>query len=124
MKRQSDPLPIILIIALVLVLTSSGVVNTGVTQATYVYEKDAGGVPRGVQFGLNQLNDRDPPILATAIDDDAVTGVDAFPEQYRIAVEAARKEGLPALVVQSGDRVVRVVKAPTTEAEVKNAAGE
>lgn len=124
MKRQSDPLPIILIIALVLVLTSSGVVNTGVTQATYVYEKDAGGVPREVQFGLNQLNDREPPILATAIDDDAVTGLDDFPEQYKVAVEAARKEGLPALVVQSGERVLRVVKAPTTEAEVKNAVGE
>ncbi len=89
------------------------------TQATFVYEKDEHNIPLPVLAALNALNRRG--IVAATFDDDVVDGTGEVPEQYKIALAEARKEGLPLLVVQAGPTVVKVVKSPKTEAEVLEA---
>jgi len=87
-----------------------------VTQVTYVWEKDTSAIPRPVASALNKLNQLG--ILATDFEEDTVDGDDQVPDQYKIALEAARKAGLPSLVVQSGEKVVKVLKDPKTLEEV------
>jgi len=89
------------------------------TAATYVYEKDEGAVPPTVLKGLNTLNRQN--ITATAFDDDTTDGSGDTPEQYKLPLAAAKEAGLPCLVVMGGDRVRKVVKAPTTEQQVTEA---
>lgn len=95
-------------------------VTAPATAAVYVYEKDDGGVPAAITVGVNRLN-RERRIIATLLEDDTTDGTGDVPDQYRPALDAARKAGLPALVVLSGATVLRVVKAPTTEAAVMEA---
>lgn len=89
--------------------------------ATFVYEKDEHVVPAAVLSGLNKLN-RERKIIATLLDDDTTDGGGNIPEQYKLIVPAARAAGLPALVVTGAKGVIRVVKSPTTEAQVLEAA--
>jgi hypothetical protein len=89
-------------------------------RVVYVYEKDSGGIPSGVAAGLSKLNAAG--IVATAFEEDTTDGSGETPEQYKLAKEAATKAGLPALVVQAGGTVLRVVKGPTTEQHVTEAA--
>ena len=91
--------------------------TTKPTAATYVYEKDQNAVPSAVMSGLNRLN-REKKIIATAFEDDSTNGKSSVPSQYKAAYEAAKKEGLPVLVVTAGDKVLKTIKAPKTEAEV------
>ena len=91
------------------------------TSAVYVYEKDDGAVPPAVAAGLNRLN-REKKLFAVAVEDDDLDGKDRELSVYRTQIEAARKVGLPALVVMAGDKVLRVVQAPKTDAEVVEAA--
>lgn len=88
-----------------------------VTAAVYVYEKDESFIPVGVSAAINKLN-RDKKITATLFEKDTIDGTGKTPAQYQAALEAARRESIPALVVLSGTTVVRVVKAPKNEAEV------
>jgi hypothetical protein len=94
--------------------------DTKATAATYVYEKDDTAIPVGVSTGLNRLN-REKNIRATLFEDDTVDGDGDVPDQYKVALEAAIKAGLPAFVVQAGDTVLTVVKSPTTEAQLLEA---
>ena len=87
-----------------------------VTSVTYVHEKDDDAVPDGVKIGLDKLNQRG--IVATSVDQDQVDGDGDIPEQYKLAIPAAKQAGLPALVVQAGSKVVNVVKKPETEQQV------
>jgi len=96
------------------------VTPTKIDRVTYVYEKDETAVPREVGAALTKISQAGT-IFATEFERDGKTGLDEIPVQYRIALEAALKAGLPCLVVQSGDTVVRTVKAPRTEAEVMEA---
>ena len=97
--------------------------STKVTAVTYIYEKDTNGVPNFVQQALNKINrDSKFEIVATIFEDDNTTGQSSVPKQYQAAYEAAKKEGLPAVVVSTKDRVKRVLKAPKTEAEILEAA--
>jgi hypothetical protein len=89
------------------------------TTATYVYEKDNGTVPSSVAAGLDKLNRQG--LLATAFEEDTTDGNGQVPAQYVTAKVEATKAGLPALVVQAGDKVTRVVKAPTSEQQVLEA---
>ena len=93
---------------------------TKATAATYVYEKDQGGVPSAVMYGLNRVN-RENKIIATVFEQDSTDGTGDTPEQYKAAVTAAKAAGLPCLVVLAGSTVLRTVKAPTTEAAVMEA---
>jgi len=93
--------------------------TNNVTAVVYVFEKDDTAVPGAVSFALDKIN-RDG-IEATIFEDDIVDGTGETPEQYKIALAAAREAGMPVLVVLAGDKVVRVVKAPTTEQAVMEA---
>ncbi len=85
--------------------------------AIYVYEKDQGGVPPAVMSGLSKLNS-DRKLVATEFEQDTKDGTGEVPEQYKVALEAAKKAGLPSLVACSGSRVLKVTKDPRTEEDV------
>lgn len=115
MRRDFRPLILIVLAVLVLMRSTSGggVISPGTTtQVTYVYEKDQSSPPRAVQAALRALNEAG--ILATALDDDARTGEGEVPEQYKVALEAAKGK-LPCLVIQAGDKVLKVIEKPTAE---------
>jgi hypothetical protein len=117
---------IIGLIAAALLLDSKGCtlpVTQPVTAVTYVYEKDQGGIPSAVAAALNQLNRRVPPILATPFEEDTKDETGDTPHQYKPALIAAQAAGLPVLVVQAGDKVLKVIKAPKTDTEVLEAVG-
>lgn len=90
------------------------------TAAIYVYEKDETAVPSAVRSALNRLN-RERKILATEFEDDTIDDTGSTPAQYTIPLAAARKAGLPALVVMAGSEVLSVTLAPTTEEQVLEA---
>lgn len=90
------------------------------TAAIYVYEKDETAVPSAVRSALNRLN-RERKILATEFEDDTIDDSGSTPAQYTIPLAAARKAGLPALVVMAGSEVLSVTLAPTTEEQVLEA---
>lgn len=90
------------------------------TAAMYTYEKDSGSVPAPVLAAMSTLNSQG--IIATNDEVDTTDGVSEVPDQYKVSRPAAVKAGLPALVVMGGDKVLRVVKSPTTEAAVLEAA--
>jgi hypothetical protein len=90
-----------------------------VTRVTYVYEKDQNAVPRQVASALQRINaDSSLGVVATEFENDTTDGTGDVPDQYKIALDAARKAGLPALVAQAGDSVVRVISNPKTETQV------
>lgn len=88
-----------------------------ITSVTYVYEQRDGSVPPTVLSAINRIN-REQQITATTFDKDTLDGGGQVPDQYKIPLAAANEAGLPALIVLAGEKVVRVVKAPTTEEEV------
>ena len=91
-----------------------------ILRATYVFEKDDGGVPSGVRTALDKLNRQG--IIATDFEDDTKDASGDVPEQYKIALAEAQKASLPAFVVEGDNGKVKVVKKPTTEAECLEAA--
>lgn len=100
------------------------VTTTGL-HVTLVYEKDQGPVRPAVAAALAKLNqqaiDAGRSAFADEFEEDTTDGDGQVPDQFRLALEAARKAGLPALVVVSGGKVMRVVKDPRTEADVLEA---
>jgi hypothetical protein len=88
-------------------------------RVTYVYEKDDGTPPPAVAKAIDTLHRQG--ITATIFEEDATDGTGQTPDQYKIAVDAARKSGLPSLVVQAGQVVKSTVKV-TTEQQVLEAA--
>lgn len=90
-----------------------------ITQATYVYEKDQSFIPSPVAAAINQLNRQG--IRASSHEVDTTDGTGEVPEQYKLAVPAAKEAGLPAMVFQSTDKVLKVLKAPKTDAEILEA---
>lgn len=90
-----------------------------VDRVTYVRDEKA-PVPAGVSAALAELNMQG--ILATEFPDDATDGDDDVPDQYKIALPAARTSGIPSLVVQAGDKVLRTLKEPKTKEQVLEAA--
>lgn len=95
-----------------------------ITAAIYVYEKSQSAVPRPVAAAISRLNvDRSGAgFSASIVEQDATTGAGTVPKQYAAAIEAAKREGLPALVVMAGEVVAKVVRNPTTEEHVLEAA--
>ena len=94
--------------------------TTKATAATYFYEKDSGGVHSEVTKALGKLNER-VGFIATKHEDDGTNAAGSIPKQHAKSLPAARAVGLPALVVLAGDRVLRTVSKPTTEAQVLEA---
>jgi hypothetical protein len=115
---------VIVAILLLVLLVQADVIRipgqtVNVDRVTYVYEKDTTAIPRPVSFALVKLNEQG--ITATEFEVDTVTGTGNVPEQYVIAKRAGTDAGLPSLVVQSGEKVVTVVRDPKTEADVMKA---
>lgn len=81
------------------------------TSAVYVYEKDATPIHPSILAALDKIN-RERKIPATLFEVDTTDGTGETPEQYRPAVDAAKKVTLPAFVVLSGTRVISAVQAP------------
>jgi len=90
------------------------------TKATYIYEQRAGSVPSAVLSALNTLNRSG--IVATPVDQHVLGGGDSIPAQYVVAMEEAKKAGIPCLVVEYSTGPPKVVKAPTTAEQVLEAA--
>jgi hypothetical protein len=114
---------IVLFLLLFLFLRHNGTIGSpsAITAVTYVSEKDeSGGVPPGVQYALREINQAGK-ISAAAIEADVVDSTGKTPPQYEIAVKSAKEAGLPSLVVQAGDRVVKIVSAPKHEEQVMEA---
>ncbi len=95
------------------------IVSTKPDRVTYVHAPKA-VIPSPVIAALSELNTKG--ILATAFPEDTTDGAGEVPDQYRVALPAARASGIPSLVVQAGDRVLRTIKAPTTKEAVLGAA--
>lgn len=100
--------------------------NSKVTQVTYIFEKDQSSVPRPVSLALRRINvESSGSVVATEFEEDTVNASGQTPEQYKIALAEARKVGIPALVVQSGAIILRVLpdrkEAPLTEIQVMEA---
>ena len=123
--------PFVLIVAGLLLLTlpqvsscpavvSPVVAPASATAAVYVYEKDETPVPSYVASALNKLN-RERKVVATLFEADQYDGTGEVPAQYRLALQAARKAGLPAMVAMAGTTVLRVVVNPASEAAVMEA---
>ena len=114
MDRTRANLNLLMVLLLALVLSGGGgVIGGRATAATYLYEKDLHQIPSPVLAALNQLNRRTPPVLATTFEVDTKDGDQQIPDQYKVAVEAAKE--LPSLVVQAGQSVLKVVKDPKAE---------
>lgn len=96
--------------------------NNRVSRVTYVWDEDKSAVPHLVAKALQRLNADFPgSLVASEFEDSTVDGTGDVPEQYKVALEAARKAGLPALVIQSGSTVLRVITNPKTEQDVQDA---
>ena len=91
------------------------------TAATYFYDDKQHVVPSPVMVAIDKLNRAG--ILATFHEVDTTDESGDVPEQYKVSLPAAKEAGLPAMVVMAGERVVRVVKGPTTAEQVLEAVG-
>lgn len=88
----------------------------------YVYDlREGGPVPIEVTKALHELNTR-PGVKAQLYEIGTVDGDDEVPDQYKPAYEHSKTTGLPVLVAQAGDKVIKAVKDPrTTEAALEAA---
>jgi hypothetical protein len=87
-----------------------------VSRITVVWEKDSHSIPKSVQSALQRINaEQGGSVVASDFEQDTINSRGQTPTQYIVALKAAKETGLPALVVQSGDTVLRVVKDPTAE---------
>ena len=94
--------------------------TTRATRATYVYEQRRGSPPPPVLAALSRLN-VPGGFVASAIDQDVINGKGQVPAQYAAALDAAKKVGLPCLVVEYTIGLPKVVPAPKTAADVEGA---
>lgn len=122
MLKPLDYLVALLILSTMLVpWDGCGVVApTKATAVVYTFEKDQTAVPSAVRAAINTLNRRG--IVATEDEVDSTDGDAQVPDQYKVSRPAAVAAGLPALVVLAGDKVLKVVKDPRTDAAVLEAA--
>jgi hypothetical protein len=88
-----------------------------IDRVTFVFEKSKHPIPPQVAAAISKLN-KDHGILASLFEQDSVDGKGQIPDQYKLAREAALKNGLPCLVAESGGKVVKIKSAPQTEADV------
>jgi hypothetical protein len=130
-KQKNHTLAIILLLAGAFLIGGKGeggcswpnwpsvIAPAAVTKVTYVHDEKA-PLPSGVLAGIAELNSKG--IVASNYPDDATDGDGDVPDQYKIALPAAKAVGIPALVVQAGDKVLRTVAKPTTKQQVLEAA--
>lgn len=113
---------LLILAVLWVMLSGGGTSSSSVTALTYVYEKGDSPVPPPVIAALDKLNRREPKVLATLHEVDTTDGTGQVPDQYKVAVDAAKAAGMPAAVAEAKGKVKRVVKDPKTEEQVLEAA--
>lgn len=123
MKQDNSWMWVIVLVGLVLLnggidLSSLVPSTKKVTAVTYVHDEKS-AIPAGVSAALSELNATG--IMATDFPDDATDGDGEVPDQYKFTLPAAKSAGIPCLVVQAGDSVIRTVKGPTTKQQVLEA---
>lgn len=84
-----------------------------------VYESSEMPVPRQVHNARFELEAKG--YECRVVDADVVTGLGTVPVHMRVAIEAARSQGLPALIVTNGDKVLRKMALPATDVEIVKA---
>lgn len=89
--------------------------DTEVRKVTYVYRPENQIVPRQIQAALRKLEEAG--IEAAAIDQEIRDGNGQVPAQHRGALSAA--SSVPCLVIETADRVIKVIESPT-ENDVMN----
>jgi len=99
----------------VLVFVFSGSVQSP-DRAVVVYESEGYTVPPFVQSVL-----RDSGIDSIVIDQDIVTGDGKTPESVAAAIAAAQENGLPAIVLLNGLKVLTVFDVPATAEQLQEA---
>jgi len=102
------------IICVLLFVFSSSVQSPD--RAVVVYESEGYTVPPFVQSVL-----RDSGIDSIVIDQDVVTGDGKTPESVAAAIAAAQKNGLPAIVLLNGLKVLTVFDVPATAEQLQEA---
>ena len=110
---------LLLLLAVLLLLMPSGSAAGKIDQVTYVGELRTNPIPAAVTVGLQLLTKHG--IRASQLDAGATDAGGEIPDQYAVAMAAAAGR-MPCLVVQAGERVVRIVEGPTTTDEVLEAA--
>ena len=113
MKRLADYLPLV-IIALLLVAAfgGGGTLLAKVDKVVIVDETSQGGMEPYISEAFAKLNEQD--IETRYTDPDVRTGTGDIPEDVKPAIEAANSHGLPAMVVLSGETVLKVLDLPKT----------
>ena len=108
------------IVALILLslvwLNGRGVVAiapAAVDQVAIIYETGDSTLPSYVIAAARELAERGIDIYLG--DDDALTGDDQVPKRLAKAIEAARENGLPAMVTLAGGAVRQAVDLPATK---------
>jgi hypothetical protein len=109
----------LLILLVLWYFLQGGISSAKPESATYFYEKDQTAIPSAVEAAIDQINRLG--IKANIIDDDTTDGTDEIPEQYKLALPAAREAGLPSFVTYTKDKVIKVIKAPKTDLELLEA---
>lgn len=94
--------------------------TTRPVRATYVFEQRSGRVPPEVASAISKLN-VPGGLVASLFDQNTISGKGQVPVQYAVALAEAQKAGLPCLVVEYSSGPPKVVKAPTTAAQVMEA---
>lgn len=105
-----------MLLCAVLVFIFGGGVQLPPDKAVIVYESAEYTVPPFVQSVL-----RDSGIDSTVIDQDVVTGDGKTPKIVASAIAAAQKNGLPAIVLLNGLKVLTVFDVPETAEQLQEA---
>lgn len=87
-----------------------------------VYESSATPVPRQVHNARFELEAKGYEVRV--VDADVVTGTGTVPLPLKPAIEAARAQGLPALVITNGEKVLKKIALPATAEEIVKAVSQ
>ena len=109
-----------ILILVLLFISQGGGVSAKVDMAVVVYESAEAPLRPYVWGALNRLEDSG--LQVRAIDDDVTTGTDEQPRQVKAAIVAARENGLPALVLMSGEAVKSTLDLPKSSDAIVEAA--
>ena len=107
------------IVLLLLVFAFGGNFSSSPDAVAIVYESETTTPAPYVLGAINQLSQDGYSVRM--IDDDTTTGQNEQPGVIGLAVQAARKSGLPALVLISGGKVITAKDLPATKADILEA---
>lgn len=86
-----------------------------VTRVTYIYEKDNNPIPKYIEKALQLINGEYSGVVASIFEQNTTNLRGETPTQYQISLEAAKKAGIPCLVIQYADKTTKVLSPKTVE---------